>query len=99
MDKKLPEDVRWLTGCPASDGNFKAALKRATNKELRQAEDILLNSSGKCGVSRLTAVQREIRRRAKLAGPSEQKVTVSVKNVDDSGLKLEDFLSGSYCKY
>lgn len=41
MAVKTSENVGWITNCPATDGNFKAHLKRATAEEVREALKII----------------------------------------------------------
>jgi len=53
----------WLISCPASDVNYKWALKRATEEELRRAIEEL--KKGTMNKSRIQACERELRKRAR----------------------------------
>lgn len=53
-----------LTLIPATDGNYKSALERATNEDLEQAIHIMQNRDGK-DKSRILACQRELKKRLK----------------------------------
>ena len=57
--------VHSLSSLPATDLNFISVLSRATDEEISQAIDVMENSSGqhKC---RITACQRELRKRMKV---------------------------------
>ena len=56
----------WLTTCPVSDCNYKAALERATNEELERAVQHLTDAPGG-NKGRITACQRELRKRERKA--------------------------------
>ena len=60
----MTDTVHSLSSLPSTDGNFLSALNRATDDEISQAIDVMENSSGqhKC---RITACQRELRKRMK----------------------------------
>ena len=60
----MTDTVHCLSSLPATDGNFISVLNRATDEEISQAIDVMENSSGqhKC---RITACQRELRKRMK----------------------------------
>lgn len=62
---KMTDIVHSLSSLPATDGNFISVLNRATDDEILQAIDVMENSSGqhKC---RITACQRELRKRMKV---------------------------------
>lgn len=66
MMTELRESViSWLTTCPVNDSNHTGALKRATEDELNEA---ISRISGKDGhKSRVTACERELRKRRKLS--------------------------------
>ena len=56
-----PDTVSYLISIPADDPNFKAAVQRATQRELKEA---ILRMSGKEGnKTRIIACQKEYRRR------------------------------------
>ena len=61
----MTDTVHSLSSLPATDGNFISAMNRATDEEIAQAIDVMENSSGqhKC---RITACQRELRKRMKV---------------------------------
>lgn len=57
------ENISWLMTTPSGDGNFKSALKRATNEEIQTA---ISNLDGKSGVkTKLKALEAELKRRSK----------------------------------
>lgn len=57
------ENIKWLTTVPASDCNFKSHLKAATVEEIKQAIEICKEQEK--GKSKITALERELKRRAK----------------------------------
>lgn len=56
-------NISWLTTVPASDYNFKIHLQTATVEEIKTAISMLDEKKG--SVTKITALQRELRRRAK----------------------------------
>ncbi len=63
-------NISTLTIVPVSDGNYTAALRRATDEELRMSRDVLYTEfihEGKPHKGRIKAVEREIQRREKEA--------------------------------
>lgn len=58
------DTVHSLSSLPATDGNFLSALNRATDEEITIALDVMATTGGqhKC---RITACQRELRKRMK----------------------------------
>lgn len=58
------DTVHSLSSLPATDGNFKSALSRATDAEISQAI-FDMKSSGGQHKGRITACQRELRKRMK----------------------------------
>lgn len=58
------DNVHALSQLPATDGNFKSVLDRATDDELRQAIDYMERNGGQ-HKSRITACRRELKRRDK----------------------------------
>lgn len=52
----------WLASCPANDGNFKAHLKQATNKEIQELIDELPEKGNK---SKIATLKTELRKRQK----------------------------------
>ena len=56
--------VHTLCVLPATDGNFKSALERASNEHIQEAIDTMKSSDGQ-HKSRITACERELRRRKK----------------------------------
>ena len=59
------DTVHALSSLPASDGNFKSALSRATDEEINKAIDVMENSSGQ-HKGRINACKRELRKRMKV---------------------------------
>lgn len=57
------DNVSWLTTVPASDCNFKSHLKSATVEEIKEA--IFVLSKNEASISKLNALERELRRRVK----------------------------------
>ena len=57
--------VHSLSSLPATDGNFKSVLNRATDDEISQAIELMENSSGQ-HKGRITACKRELRKRMKV---------------------------------
>lgn len=55
--------VNTLIWCPATDVNYKPALQRATDEQLREAIEIMKCQRGNKG--RIAACERELRRRGK----------------------------------
>ena len=60
----ITDTVHSLSSLPATDGNFISVLNRATDEEISQAIDVMENSSGQ-HKGRITACQRELRKRMK----------------------------------
>lgn len=58
------DNVKCLSSVPCDDGNFKSALSRATDNEITLALDIMATTSGQ-HKGRITACQRELRKRMK----------------------------------
>lgn len=59
----MTDNIRWLTTTPSSDCNFKSALERASDEEIRAA---ISNLGGKSGVkTKLKALNAELKRRAR----------------------------------
>jgi len=56
--------IKWLITCPATDGNFKSHLQRATAAEIMEAITVM-TGKGKGNASRISACQRELRKRDK----------------------------------
>ena len=52
----------WLYSVPASDGNFKMALRRATAEELQEVLAALPEAGNK---TKIATIRREIRKREK----------------------------------
>jgi hypothetical protein len=61
--------VGWLTTTPAYDSNFTNALRNATDGDLQKSLEILNEKAAQGGQhkSRITAVEREIRKRKRSA--------------------------------
>ena len=60
----MTDTVHSLSSLPAADGNFISVMNRATDEEISQAIDVMENSIGK-HKGRITACQRELRKRKK----------------------------------
>lgn len=58
------DTVHDLSSLPATDGNFISVLNRATDEEINKAIEIMESSSGQ-HKGRITACQRELRKRMK----------------------------------
>ena len=58
------DTVHCLSSLPATDLNFISVLNRATDEEISQAIDVMKNSDGQ-NEGRITACQRELRKRMK----------------------------------
>lgn len=58
------DTVHCLSSLPATDGNFLSALSRATDEEITIALDIMATTGGQ-HKGRITACQRELRKRMK----------------------------------
>lgn len=58
-------NIHALSTLPANDGNFRSILERATDDEIRKAIE-RMNNYGRNHKSRITACERELRRRAKI---------------------------------
>ena len=61
----IMDTVHSLSSLPASDGNFKSALSRATDTEIKIALDVMATTGGQ-HKGRITACQRELRKRMKV---------------------------------
>ena len=57
------ENIRWLTTVPATDVNFINHLHVATDEEIEWAINRMLGKKG--NASRIKALQRELRKRAR----------------------------------
>lgn len=59
----MSNNISWLMTVPSGDGNFKSALERATDEEIREA---ISNLDGKSGVkTKLKALEAELRKRSR----------------------------------
>ena len=58
------DNIRCLSSLPCNDGNFISVMNRATDEEISKAIDVMQNSSGQ-HKGRITACQRELRKRMK----------------------------------
>lgn len=59
----MSNNISWLMTTPSGDCNFKSALKRATDEEIRAT---ISNLDGKIGVkTKLKALEAESRRRSR----------------------------------
>ena len=70
------DTVHSLSSLPATDGNFISVLNRATDEEISQEIDVMENSSGQ-HKGRITACQRELRKRMKVRNKQWTKKTKS----------------------
>lgn len=57
------DNISWLTTVPATDGNFKCHLRRATTKEIQDALIIMTESGEKGNATKIAALSRELRKR------------------------------------
>lgn len=57
------ENIKWLTTVPATDMNFRSHLYMATDEEIEWSINIMLGKKG--NASRIKALQRELRKRAR----------------------------------
>ena len=59
----MSNNISWLMTTPSGDGNFKSALKRATNEEIQAT---ISNLDGKSGVkTKLKVLEADLRRRVR----------------------------------
>ena len=61
----MGDNINWLTTVPATDMNFKLHLGYATVEEIKQSISILTGKGEKGNVSRIKALERELRKRDK----------------------------------
>ena len=59
------DTVHCLSSLPATDGNFISVLNRATDEEISKAIDVMATTGGQ-NKGRITACQRELRKRMKV---------------------------------
>ena len=64
------DNIRCLSSLPCNDGNFISVMNRATDEEISKAIDVMQNSSGQ-HKGRITACQRELRKRMKVRNKHE----------------------------
>lgn len=57
------DNIKWLTTVPATDTNFISHLHMATDEEIEWAINRMLGKKG--NASRIKALQRELRKRAR----------------------------------
>lgn len=62
MRKMYTDIIKSLVSLPATDQNFTAELKRATQRQIALAIEIMKNNGGK-NKSRIKACERELKRR------------------------------------
>lgn len=63
IGEMMSNNISWLMTTPSGDCNFKNALKRATDEEIRET---INNLDGKIGVkTKLKALEAELRRRVR----------------------------------
>lgn len=60
----MTDTAHCLSSLPATDGNFKSALSRATDEEISKALDVMATTGGQ-HKGRITACNRELRKRMK----------------------------------
>ncbi len=59
----MTNNISWIMTTPSGDGNFKSALKRATNEEIQLA---VSNLDGKSGTkTKIKVLEAELKRRNK----------------------------------
>jgi len=56
------DTIKCLTEIPVTDGNFKSALKRATDNQIRIAIDTMKSRDSK-DKGRITACERELKKK------------------------------------
>ena len=61
------DNIHSLCQLPSNDLNFVSCLKRATNKEISKAIEVMKSSDGK-HKGRINACERELRKREKESG-------------------------------
>lgn len=61
------DNTGWLTTVPATDINFRNHLKVATMEEIKEALSILKSNGEKGCVSKISALERELRKRERNA--------------------------------
>lgn len=61
----MNENIQWLTTIPATDGNFKSHLEKATTEEIKEALSTMTGKGEKGNASRISALSRELRKREK----------------------------------
>ncbi len=61
---EMSDNIGWLTTVPATDGNFKLHLGYATVEEIKESICILRKCE-KGNISRIKALERELRKRDK----------------------------------
>ncbi len=59
----MDHNISWLTTVPATDVNFKSHLKMSTTEEIKEAISIMDGQGRKGNASRITACERELRKR------------------------------------
>ena len=59
----MSNNISWLTTVPATDMNFKSHLGYATVEEIKESISILTGKGEKGNVSRIKALERELRKR------------------------------------
>lgn len=62
---EMSDNIGWLTTVPATDMNFKLHLGYATVEEIKESISILTGKGEKGNVSRINALERELRKRDK----------------------------------
>lgn len=65
------DNVSWLTTVPASDMNFKLHLQYATVEEINEALTIIETKGIEGNVSRIAALTKELRKRARQKGENK----------------------------
>lgn len=60
----MADTVHCLSSLPASDGNFRSVLNKATDEEINNAIDVMATTGGQ-HKGRITACKRELRKRMK----------------------------------
>lgn len=61
----MNDNIGWLTTVPATDMNFKLHLGYATVEEIKQSFSILTGKGENGNISRIKALERELRKRDK----------------------------------
>lgn len=68
----MGNNISWLTTVPAADINFKNHLKNAAVEEINEALSIIAEKGEKGNKSKISALQRELRKRNRQRGKDRE---------------------------